>query len=936
MRRPVFVGLGVALAYALAGTLTAVFSLRFAIPSPIFPAAGIAAGAVMAWGPRMLPAVLAGRLLMSWMLAGTFGSSRFAIGFEASLAAVVTLQAAVGGLGARRLLRRRASKSTTFQSFALLAAAGPLSCWIAPIIGVPLLVAQGRLMAGDLDFVLFKWWMGDSIGAMWVTALFIACIGDRGPWPRQRDAVVGWLASALMLLCIGLAVVTQLDKQRLHSRFDTAVDQVAGDLRAAFLRQHHIAEALRRWPDAASSQDGGRALQAFVLEQLPQGSTLAWLPPGAGPAGEPAASASAAMLVLNVQGARAARLTIPLQSLVAPVMHGSILDLCLRSGDGEILVRTGQDAACRSSVPGLVRDEPIDIEGLRLHLRAVASPVFVARDRAVTTWTADALVLCGSILLIAFVFSARGRTARIERLVAERTRELEASEAHLRGVIGIAGVGIIHLRQDGSVDSVNPEAALLAGRDPASWAGLPLCSVFSPHSRPRIDAGIADAARSAAIQSVPNLKLPRPDGTTLDISMRLTSIGQAAGGSASVLCVLQDVSDARRASAAESARERAELENRTRSNFVSRMSHELRTPLNAILGFVQVLRGQSGQSASDREERLQHIEQAGWHLLSMIENVLLLGRLEAGGGTVKPVPVDLASAMKECVRLVEAEAVRHRVKTSVTVREGACTWAMADPTGVRQIVLNLLSNAIKYNRPGGALFASIVATSTECGIEIVDQGVGMTPEQIQGLFVPFNRLGREGSGTPGTGIGLAISKELATRMDGRIDVRSTPGEGSVFTLWLRACDAPEAEPHASAPKSSTKDSPRGRVLYIEDNEVNVLLMEAVFAEDAGLQFQSCATAAQALETVARGGIDLVLLDLGLPDMDGEVLLDKLLELDPTVRAPVIVVTADADVDTRRRVRRRGATDALAKPFDVPALRRAVSEALKEAAIRNGP
>jgi len=803
-RRLLVVGLAVAAAYALAATLTAIFSLRFAIPSPIFPAAGIAAGAVLAWGPKMLPAIFAGRMLMSWWLTGTFGSHRFDPAFEAGVAALVTLQATVGGLGARWLLRRNALQETTFQNFALLATAGPLSCWIAAVGGVPLLVAKGSLGPGDLDFVLFKWWMGDSIGAMWVVALFIPFVGERRLWPRQRWPVLGWLAAALVLVCVGLAVVTNLDKQRLYSRFDTAVDQVAGDIRVAFLRQHRIADSLRRWPDTGSQE----ALQAFVLSQLPPGSRLAWLPADAR-RGLPPATASGAMLELFVDGARPARLTIPLQPLVSRVMHASILDLCLRTAGGEVLVRTRPDAVCTSPVPNLVRDEPIEIEGLRLDLRAVASPVFVARDRAVTTWTADALVLCGSILLIAFVFSSSGRAARIERLVAERTQELEASEAQLRGVISTAGVGIIHLREDGRVESANAEATRLAGREPGTWSGQPLSALFGPVARPLVDAQIAAAARSTAVRSVPHLKLSRPDGTTLDISMRLTAIGPSAGAGASVLCVLQDVSDARRASAAESARERAELENRTRSAFVSRMSHELRTPLNAILGFVQLLRTQGTLSAAEREERLQHIERAGWHLLSMIEDVLRLGRLEAGGEILTLQPVDLASVMRDCVDLVEEDARRHRIATRVTVREDIGTWATADVTGVRQVVLNLLSNAIKYNRPGGALVGSIVATRTDCGIEIIDQGAGLTPEQLQGLFVPFNRLGRERSATPGTGIGLAISRELAVRMGGRIDVRSTPGEGSVFTLWLPRCEAPgggQSPPRASGgalPASST-------------------------------------------------------------------------------------------------------------------------------------
>jgi two-component system sensor histidine kinase/response regulator len=228
----------------------------------------------------------------------------------------------------------------------------------------------------------------------------------------------------------------------------------------------------------------------------------------------------------------------------------------------------------------------------------------------------------------------------------------------------------------------------------------------------------------------------------------------------------------------------AEAANRAKTEFLSRMSHELRTPLNAVLGFAQVLKMDPFEPLSKRQEDMvQQIVSSGQHLLNMISDVLDVSRIETGAMQLTITDIDANEMLSECQQMVANDASSNDLNMTVLL---PVTHALvkADKTRLKQVLLNLLSNAIKYNRPGGEVQLSAEVMDGHVRFCVQDTGIGMSPLQTQRLFQPFNRLGRENTTTPGTGIGLVISKRLLEVMGSNLCLESATNKGSKFWFDL--------------------------------------------------------------------------------------------------------------------------------------------------------
>jgi PAS domain S-box-containing protein len=305
-------------------------------------------------------------------------------------------------------------------------------------------------------------------------------------------------------------------------------------------------------------------------------------------------------------------------------------------------------------------------------------------------------------------------------------------------------------------------------------------------------AAVAEANERSLERHTPlelEFRIVRPDGQVRWLASRAVSLFDAEGRPLRRIGVNWDITDSRQAAAARQDIELARRESQAKSRFLSRMSHELRTPLNAVLGFSQLLlateRGDDAATAQ-RRAQLAHIERAGQHLLSLISDVLDLSSLEGGEVRIRLQPVDLAALVLQTLPMVQRASdqrgiVLHSDVPPLTV--------LADPVRLRQALLNVLSNAVKYNRPGGAVQVQAQREGATVALQVADTGPGLTDQQQRQLFEPFNRLGAEHQGIEGTGIGLAIVKTLMERMQGGVQVHSTPGQGSVFTLRLQVAPA---------------------------------------------------------------------------------------------------------------------------------------------------
>ena len=348
------------------------------------------------------------------------------------------------------------------------------------------------------------------------------------------------------------------------------------------------------------------------------------------------------------------------------------------------------------------------------------------------------------------------------------------------------------------------------------------------------------------------------------------------------------------------------------------MSHELRTPLNAMLGFAQLLEiDQRSPLAPAQRPWVGQIQQAGWHLLDMINDVLDLSRIESGNLRLQPTTLDLPELVAATVALVASDALRRDIRISQDLAPGTA-GIVGDATRVKQILTNLLSNAVKYNADAGRVhIASRVVAPDVVEIAVTDTGMGMTPEQMEELFKPFNRLGRERTALQGTGIGLVIGRRLAELMGGSIGVKSFPGEGSSFTLRLpKAIDPDTVRSNLDLFEAAPAAYHRRIVHYVEDNETNVEVMRGILAQREQVQMEVSVTGLDGLAAVRAKRPHLILLDMHLPDISGLELL-RHFKADPDTSAiPVIVVSADALGPQIDAALAAGAIRYLTKPVDV--------------------
>ena len=381
------------------------------------------------------------------------------------------------------------------------------------------------------------------------------------------------------------------------------------------------------------------------------------------------------------------------------------------------------------------------------------------------------------------------------------------------------------------------------------------------------------------------------------------------------------------------AKDEAERANRAKSQFLSSMSHELRTPMNAILGFGQLLVSDPLHPLPERQrDHVREILRGARHLLALINEVLDLALVETGKLRISLEPVQLAPLIDECLGLLRPLARSDGIEVTLPDAAALDCLVVADRTRLKQVLLNLLSNAIKYNRPGGQVRIACTSSESSVRIGISDSGQGLSGEQRARLFQAFERLDAAQSQVEGAGLGLALSQRLMHAMHGEIGLDSEVGCGSTF--WIRL---PQAAPQKLAAAVDRVSSLTGelssasgrarKVLYIEDNPVNVLLMEAMLARMANLDVLSAPLPALGLQMAADERPDLILLDIQLPDMDGYEVLRRL-RLDEASRAiPVIAVSANAMASDVARGLGAGFVRYLTKPLDMQTLLAAVDAAL---------
>jgi len=350
--------------------------------------------------------------------------------------------------------------------------------------------------------------------------------------------------------------------------------------------------------------------------------------------------------------------------------------------------------------------------------------------------------------------------------------------------------------------------------------------------------------------------------------------------------------------ALQEAKTAADRANLAKSEFLSNMSHELRSPLNAILGFAQLIDSGSPSPTPAQQDSLDQILQAGWYLLELINEILDLALIESGKLSLSPEPMLLDEVLADCQAMIEPQARQSGIRLNFIAAE-VPIFVRADRTRVKQVFVNLLSNAIKYNRVGGSVEVRCsVRAGGQVRIAFQDTGGGLSAEKLAQLFQPFNRLGQEGGVEEGTGIGLAVSKQLVELMGGVIGVESTEGAGSLFWVELQAAAAPQLvealpTPTAHASAEALPGVPQRSVLCVEDNPANLTLVARLLARRSDLRLLSARDGRRGVELAHSAQPDVILMDINLPGISGLTALKILLDNPATAHIPVIAMSANA-------------------------------------------
>lgn len=531
---------------------------------------------------------------------------------------------------------------------------------------------------------------------------------------------------------------------------------------------------------------------------------------------------------------------------------------------------------------------------------------------------------------------------RIERsyVNADRERELQINSAPSSGLLEAQQIthiltamsdGVCAFDAQGRLLFMNPAAEHYLGAGLSELQQGDVLERFDVHLKVNPDVRLATKIVIEQLADKRILQdhnaILRQDADSLHVSCVFNPIvdkGQMVG----FVLLFSDISDIKNAEAdLIAAKEFAEKASHAKSQFLSSMSHELRTPMNAILGYSELLKEDLSlpleefceDGITDMLQYVSNILQAGWHLLELINKVLDLTRIEAGKLEVAIAKVELVDLIKECASLIDPLAEKREITVHNQCATAAPTYALVDRARLKQVIINLLSNAVKYNKHAGTITIRVTQTQIETiRIEIIDTGIGLTPEQQARVFDPFTRL----SGLnliEGTGIGLTITKRLLELMDGRIGLDSVSGEGSTF--WI---DLPTGEVELAS-NFDSNELRKFILLYVEDSRTNVSLVAQILKARPDIALMSAHTGEMGLELAHMHHPNVILLDINLPGMDGFEVFRCLQAAEDTKDIPVLALTA---MDTSRNMdREAGFLRYIVKPLDIKQFLTAIDDAL---------
>ena len=388
------------------------------------------------------------------------------------------------------------------------------------------------------------------------------------------------------------------------------------------------------------------------------------------------------------------------------------------------------------------------------------------------------------------------------------------------------------------------------------------------------------------------------------------------------------------------SKEAAELANRAKSEFLANMSHEIRTPMNAILGFTEVLKRGYGQNEHNWQKHLHTIHSSGKHLLELINDILDLSKIEAGGMKVERIPCAPHHIIRDVVQVLAVKAREKSISLDFEFANAIPESILSDPSRLRQVVTNLVGNSIKFTEQGGVkIVVGLIASTThpQLTIAVIDTGIGVPEDKQQSIFDPFVQADTSVTRKfGGTGLGLAISLRFAQALGGDITLRSEPGEGSVFTVTIDTGPLDGVmllEPQqalAASEEIATESQPRwqfppAQVLVVDDGDENRELVTVVL-EEIGLKVEGAENGQVAVEKALHKDFAVIFMDVQMPVMDGFT-ATRQLRLHG-LKTPIIALTAHAMKGFEEEIMAVGFSGYLTKPIDIDVLIHKLADLLR--------
>ena len=617
------------------------------------------------------------------------------------------------------------------------------------------------------------------------------------------------------------------------------------------------------------------------------------------------------------------------QALLESSLPMSILNYVRRS-QAQVLLTEATEPHPFSSDPYLARCQPKSVLCLPIVRQTTLIGVLYLENTLVThAFTPERMTVLELLASQAAISLENALLyTDLQQENSERKRAEEAlrdREGRIRRLVESNIIGIFFWDMGGGISEANDALLRMVGysRQELLLGNVQWASMTPPEYR-AADARAAEELRQAGTCAPYEKEFIRKDGQRIPVLIGGALLeGSQENGVAFVL----DLTERKQAEAEREARQAADAANRAKSTFLANMSHELRTPLNGILGYAQIL--QRGKTLGERQMAgLNVIRQSGEHLLTLINDILDLAKIEAGKLELNPTPISLAEFLRVIAEMVGVKAEQKGLDFICDLAPDLPSWIRVDEQRLRQVLLNLLANAVKYTDRGQVTLRVRFLPPARLRFEVQDTGIGISQEQLEAIFQPFEQAGEIQRRLGGTGLGLAISRQFVRLMGSEIQVDSRVGQGSTFWFEL---EVPVVEPEmAAASLESTVigyEGPCRKILVVDDVAENRAVV-ADMLQPLGFEMVEAVNGREGLEKARILQPVLILMDIVMPEMDGLEAMRCLRQLPAFKNVPIIAISASASGSDEASSLAAGANVFLPKPIHLGRLLTQIGALLK--------